>query len=44
MNELNINFADILVLFRNLIKQKHEVLKQDDGLTLTFSVTMHSKM
>ena len=31
MNKLNINFADNLVLFRNLMKQKHEVLKQDDG-------------
>ena len=31
MNELNVHFADSLVLFRNLIKDKHEALKQDDG-------------
>ena len=31
MNELNVHFADSLVLFRNLIKDKHEAFKQDDG-------------
>lgn len=30
MNKLNVHFADSLVLFRNLIKDKHEALKQDD--------------
>ena len=31
MNELNVHFTDSLVLFRNLIKDKHEAFKQDDG-------------
>ena len=31
MKELNIHFADSLILFRNLIKEKHAGLKQDDG-------------
>ena len=31
MNKLNVHFADSLVLFRNLIKDKHEALEQDDG-------------
>ena len=34
MNELNVHFADSLVLFRNLIKDKHEAFKQDDGSLL----------
>ena len=31
MNKLNVHFADSLVLFRNLIKDKHEALEQDGG-------------
>ena len=31
MKELNIHFADSLILFRNLTKEKHAGLKQDDG-------------
>ena len=31
MNKLNVHFADSLVLFRNLIKDKHEALEQNDG-------------
>ena len=31
MKELNIHFADSLILSRNLIKEKHAGLKQDDG-------------
>ena len=31
INELNIHFADSLVLFHNLIKDKHEAFKQVDG-------------
>ena len=31
MKELNIHFADSLILFRNLIKEKHAGLKQDGG-------------
>ena len=31
MKELNIHFSDSFILFRNLIKEKHTGLKQDDG-------------
>ena len=31
IKELNIHFADSLILFRNLIKEKHAGLKKDDG-------------
>ena len=31
MNKLNVHFADSLVLFHNLIKDKHEAPEQDNG-------------